>query len=474
MELGSQGMRFVTLVFALSPILRVKGLALCATFLGWASHEKGGGMSEMMTGINLIIAAAGLAICVLGLVQALLDRNLGKAAHRFCIILFSLLVAYVFSNLLGQLIDDYAGGFAAIVMRALIFLESIISASATLVLLAFLLDSCGDNWRHSVVFRVAAVLWLAYLAMLVCTELTGIFYYIDECNVYHRGPLYPVLLVPPVLIMAICLIVLVRRRGSLSSRERMAFGVYIILPAVAMVFQMLSYGLYVIVLGTSIAAFVMFAFIQRDQAERYYQAEVENARLKSDIMLSQLQPHFLCNTLGAIGRLCRNDPEAKEAIGVFSRYLRENVDSLSQEAPVPFERELEHARTYLELERLRFGDDLHTAFDIECADFLLPTLTLQPLVENAVRHGIRGTEDGTGTVTVSTHELEDHWEISVSDDGAGFEPDVLPDDGRPHVGLANVRERLWLVCGGELRIESELGRGSRVTIVIPKSEEGGR
>jgi len=428
-------------------------------------------MSEAMIGINLVIAVFGLAICVLGLVQALLDRNLNERAHRFFVIMFSLLMSYVLLNLLGQVADDYTGNNAIIASRVFLFLESLTSATATLVLLAFLLDSCGENWRNSVVFHVAFALWLVYFAMLVYTEITGAFYSIGEGNVYQRGPLYPILLIPPVLIMALNLVVLVRRRGRLSSRQRRAFGVYIILPAAAMVFQMFFYGLYVIVLATAVAAFAMFTYIQGDQAERYYLTEAENARLKSDIMLSQLKPHFLCNTLGAIGRLCKNDPEAKEAIEAFSRYLRENVDALSQEAPVPFERELEHVRTYLELERLRFGDDLHVVYHIECTDFLLPTLTLQPLVENAVRHGVRGTEDGTGTVLVSSRELAACWEVTVADNGAGFVPGTLPDDGRAHVGLANVRKRLDYGCGGILHIESVPGQGSRVTIMIPKSKE---
>ena len=429
-------------------------------------------MNEALLGANLAIAAAGLAICVLGLVQALLDRNLDVRAHRFCVVMFSLLVAYVSFNLIGQLTDNHTGPVAVAFTRVFLFLESITSASATLVLLAFLLDSCGKDWRRSAVFRAAAFLWLAYLVMLVVTQFTGIFYLIDDDNAYRRGPLYPILLVPPVLIMALGVVELVRKRSLLSARERFAFTVYLVLPAASMVFQMLSYGLYVIVLGTAVAAFIMFTCIQADQAERFYHAEAENARLKSDIMLSQLQPHFLCNTLGAIGRLCKNDPEAKEAIGTFSRYLRENVDALSQEAPVPFERELEHARTYLELERLRFGDDLNVAFDIRCTEFLLPTLTLQPLVENAVRHGVRGTENGAGTVTVSSRELASCWKVIVEDDGAGFVPGTLPDDGRAHVGLANVRERLSYSCGGILHIESEPGQGSRVTIMIPKTQEG--
>lgn len=244
---------------------------------------------------------------------------------------------------------------------------------------------------------------------------------------------------------------------------------YLLIPAAFMIVQMNFYGLYATVLGTAIGALAMYINIQRSGLERLYKFEAENTQLKADLMLSQLQPHFLCNTLGAIGALCKNDQEAKEAINAFSRYLRENVDAVSQETPVPFERELAHVQTYLMLEQLRFGDDIQVAYDIECTDFELPTLTLQPLVENAVRHGIRGTEDGTGTVTLSTREHNDCWTVIIADDGAGFDPEgPMKDDGRIHVGLPNVRKRLNLVSNGNLRVESEIGHGSTITIEIPK------
>ncbi len=422
-------------------------------------------------GVNLAIATAGLTICVLGLLQVLLDRQLAPVTRRFLVVIFAVLVVYVGCNLLGQAADDYSGALAVAATRVLLFCESLSSAFATLVLLAFLLRSCGEErWWGSAAFCAACVLWLLYLAMLVFNEFTGAFYVIDGGNVYRRGLYYPALLALPVLIMAVGLAVLARRRAGLSSGERSAFTAYLVIPTASMVWQMLSYGLYIVVLGTALAAFVMFTYIQSDQSRRHHLAQAENARLKSDLMLSQLQPHFLSNVLGAIGGLCRDNPEAKEAIGTFSRYLRENVDALTDDAPAPFARELDHARAYLELEKLRFGDDLRVAYDVQATEFFMPTLTLQPIAENAVRHGIRKTEDGTGSVTVSSRERKDRWEVTVADDGAGFDPAApLPADGRAHIGLAAVRERLRHECGGELLVDSAPGCGSRVTIAIPKA-----
>ncbi|MBQ1677930.1 MAG: hypothetical protein II062_00160 [Oscillospiraceae bacterium] len=128
------------------------------------------------------------------------------------------------------------------------------------------------------------------------------------------------------------------------------------------------------------------------------------------------------------------------------------------------------ARYLLALQKLRFGDDLNVVYELECESFSLPTLTLQPLVENAISHGIRRTESGRGTVAIRTRELEDRWELSVADDGAGFDPGQAASGAGSHVALSNVRSRLARVCGGSLLIESSPGKGTTATIRIPRTD----
>ena len=425
--------------------------------------------------MNLAIAAVGLTINLLGLVEAVGSSRMERRSRAFFIAFFSLLAAYVACNLLGQLVEGRPGAVYGTLLRALIFCESLFSSLLPPMLTGFLLYQSGRaDWRRSRLFRAAALIWLAYLAILIYTQFSTVIYCFNAENVYNRGPLYPLLLIPLVFLMALNLIALALKHHALSRDQRIAFTGYLLIPTAALLAQMLFYGLYPAVLGASLAALFMFNYIRREQTERYLQQEAENARLRIDLMLSQIQPHFLANSLGAIARLCRNDPEARAAIDRFSRYLRHNMESLTQTAPIPFAQELEHAQTYLALEQLRFGDELRVEYDLRCTDFLLPTLPLQPLAENAVRHGIRRSETGAGTVTVSTRETETHYEITVADDGAGFDPaapeasPALPENAGVHVGLTNVRERLRRVCGGELRVESAPGHGCRATIFLPK------
>ena len=169
----------------------------------------------------------------------------------------------------------------------------------------FLLRSSGEtDWKGSRLFHTVAVLWIIYVGLLIYTQFSTVIYSIDDSNVYRRGPLYPLLLAPPVLIMAVNVIALWRRRKKLSSKQRLAFGIYIIIPMISMLLQMFFYGIYMILLGSSVAAVFMFNYIWLDQSERYYQQVRENEQLRIDIMLSLIQPHFLYNTLGAIQSIC--------------------------------------------------------------------------------------------------------------------------------------------------------------------------
>ena len=122
---------------------------------------------------------------------------------------------------------------------------------------------------------------------------------------------------------------------------------------------------------------------------------------------------------------------------------------------------------YLFIEQLRYGDSLNVVFDIEVTDFYLPPLTIQPLVENAVKHGIGGKEDG-GTVTVSTRNHGDCVMILISDNGIGFDPDAVAPQDRNHVGLENVKNRLRLMCDAALEVQSAPGAGTTITISVPK------
>ena len=150
-----------------------------------------------------------------------------------------------------------------------------------------------------------------------------------------------------------------------------------------------------------------------------------------------------------------------------------NMDSLRQTAPVPFATELEHLKKYLYIEQLRFADKLNIEYDIQDVDFEIPLLSIQPLVENAVKHGVGMKEEG-GTVKISTRETDTAHLVIIEDDGVGFDPNEKKNDGRSHIGMENTKKRLRDMCGGEVIITSEIGKGTVAKVIIPKKEETGK
>lgn len=316
--------------------------------------------------------------------------------------------------------------------------------------------------------------WLAgaNAAVFLTALFSPVAFYITEENRFIRGPLgYTSHIISGIMIAyLLCLILREAKRTRSPMTLIPILSVLFIIGAVALDSKIdatkdgLSY------LTISIISCSLFSYIW---LHLKFVREHEDALMmeqRVQVMLTQIRPHFLYNSLTVIQDLCRTNPkQAENATIQFAKYLRGNMDALQTDFPIPFTEELEHTREYLSLEQMRFEDNLTVRYDIQCDTFSLPPLTLEPIVENAVRHGVRGNSDGRGEVAIATREYPDHYEITVTDTGPGFDPEKLPkEQGRSHIGLQNVRERLAKMCGGALNIASASGKGTRVTISIPK------
>ena len=202
-----------------------------------------------------------------------------------------------------------------------------------------------------------------------------------------------------------------------------------------------------------------------NEALRY---ENEQTQLRISAMISQMQPHFLYNSLAVIEALCEEDPKlAAEATNAFSTYLRENMNFADKASPIAFSEELNHIKTYVWLEKLRFPNKLHIEYDIRCTAFYVPALSVQPMVENAIKHGICKSKSG-GTVILSAFETEQFYTVIVRDDGIGFDVQKAMDDSAQHLGIKNTRYRVQKMMSGTLDIKSAPDEGTTVTITIPK------
>lgn len=227
-----------------------------------------------------------------------------------------------------------------------------------------------------------------------------------------------------------------------------------------LLFTMLAFLCLVIYVGTA------FVVHYREQEKLLAKKEEQITQSRVTATMGQIRSHFIFNVLNAISGMCKYDPEkADETIICFARYLRANIDMMRDDRPVMFHSALQHLEDYIALEQIRFGDRIRFVTDISQEHFMLPSMILQPIVENAIKHGLTPKPSG-GTITLRTWTDGDDIKISIQDDGVGFHVDSV--DESKSVGLQNVRFRLRHMMDGDLRIESDPGCGTTVTIILPQ------
>ena len=298
------------------------------------------------------------------------------------------------------------------------------------------------------------------------TFFSGICFTFNEKGEFIRGPLaYTSFVVSGAL-----LVYLVAKGFILFSTEKKSD--YII-PLFVSIFIVLATLSDVVLAVSSPVSFLMvsmvgacvFYYVWLHMAFiRVHEQEME-AGQRVKIMMSQIQPHFLFNTLATVQSLCLTDPDkASDTLEKFGMYLRQNIDSLDKPDLIPFTKELEHTRVYAQIEMIRFPS-IEVRYDIEDDDFELPALTIQPLVENAIRHGVRIREHGL--IEVDVKKMRYGHKIEIRDNGKGFDTKAPLSGERSHIGLGNVRDRIESMCHGEFTIDSRIGEGTCITIKIP-------
>ena len=296
------------------------------------------------------------------------------------------------------------------------------------------------------------------------------YYYFDGQNLYHRNIWHPISLLLPMICILMDLILLIQRRSKISKQTFISLLSYIVLPLLAAIILLFFYGISLVNIAIGISMIFAFISFYMEQEQELIRKEQETYKLRVKVVLSQIGPHFIYNTLGTIKHLCKTDPQmAAETVDEFSAYLRGNIDSLSREEMITFSQELSHVQNYMAIEKKRFGDRILVLYDIEDEEFLLPALTLQPIVGNAVKHGILRRTEG-GTIWISSYKTEQGHCIEVRDDGIGYEKQQIENDGRVHVGIANVAQRIEMMCHGTFEIIGEKDKGAMVRMTISEQE----
>ena len=411
-----------------------------------------------MSLLNVSLLVFSALVTLFLLIGAITDMN---RKSRF----MSSFIILLISNILMQLgeagIWFFAGELENIVllnisaMMSMVFSYVLISAYAH-CLTEFVCERKKVSFvPNYIILAICSI----YILLSVISLFNGMFFSFDENGCFVNGPMYGLVRAFDLIVIIIGIFWVMCYRKILTLREISFLISFNVLPLLSMTLQRFwePTPQYMAVTLSLIVIYVLFhGEITRQLADS-----------RISIMLSQIQPHFMHNMLTTIMYMCRTEPEeAEKTVGQFADYLRANMDSITLKQCIQFETELKHVKTYWSLEEKRFGDKIRAVYDIQENSFMLPSLTIQPIVENAVKHGMRKGKQLT--VTIRTYSDVNNYYVEINDDGRGFDVNAFENDGKSHIGIKNVQQRLKMMCGGELMVNSVPDQGTDAVIKIPK------
>ena len=425
-------------------------------------------MFDLLT-INISVELFGILICL----TVLFCRNflVGSLHQRrrlcFTLLVFCEALVLFLSAIIGILTATRPEG-VDLLMSILAFLHYISD-----YILVGLFTDYAASYFHSDKEKVFHIFTWSIInvgiAALTVNFFVPVFYSVEN-GVVILGQYFWTSQIPLVLICLGNLIVFFTQRKEVSQFICASFFMYILIPVAALVIQITFVGLDLVNMALIVVLMFMFAVMQNQFVNEYVEQKRLLQESRTKLMISQIKPHFLFNSLTSIAQLCDDDPAlAKSTTISFANYLRGNLSSLEKTEAIPFSDELVHIRNYLQIECVRFGDMLNVVYDIETEDFRVPALSVQPIIENAVKHGVGMKEDG-GTVSLSVHRTDGGVVLKISDDGVGFDTGAIP-AGTEHIGIGNCRERLKSLCNADMTIGSTVGAGTCVTIFVPSEKE---
>ncbi len=419
-------------------------------------------MSELASQIYFFLVGAAVMLALLGLGAAVIMPAADRWSKQFFITFFGILVIYT----------GFGVGEAFIMNRpdmrsALLFIdffESLLSSFLLLLMTAFLLHCCGEKWQRSPLFGAVAALWAIYIVIISITPFTTCFYSYTPENEFYRGPFYFLLVLLIEAMNLLSLAGVFRRRSKLSLRYYCSFLiVFLPLTVIGFIHFFVSVFFF-LAICIVLFALAMYVLILSDQIDQTVRQQREIAHQHASIMVLQMRPHFIYNTMMSIYYLCKQDADLAQRVTLdFTTYLRKNFTALASEELIPFSDELEHTRAYLAVEQAQFEDSLFVDYDTPHTDFRVPPLTLQPIAENAVKHGMDPDSEPLHILIRTKHSASGS-EIIVENNGADFEP---ADDSEPHIALKNIQQRLAMMCRGELAVTPREGGGTVVRVTIP-------
>lgn len=401
------------------------------------------------------------------------NRYSDKSMRYFGFLIIYVFIAILFSSLSNTL---YGTPNAAKHITVLLSVSNILRVGFYGVLWVYQRDFYQKTKSRKAITVLISLVSAVYAVLLTVNIFTPTAFAITGQGVYDTG--FTDYITIPAEFICIFLLYISIIFSKIDLKKKLSFASCILTPVIFVILSLLNYVLHWDIRLTSLTdvamalpLYIIFFNIYIEKENEIIISEKEQMKLQVAAAISQIQPHFLYNSLSVIAFLCKKDPQlASDATNTFAEYLRENMDFADKSNPIPFSEELGHIKSYVWLEKLRFGDRVKIEYNINCTDFSVPALSVQPIVENAIKHGVCKTKNG-GTVTISSFEEEKCFTVTVEDTGVGFDAHKIANDGRHHIGIESSRFRIEEMLGGSLKIKSEKGVGTTVTITIPKEKK---
>lgn len=413
-----------------------------------------------------LLCIAMLTLTAVGLCVAVVMPGMGRWNRRFFTALFTVLLLLMGAFLVDLIVYEFHD--MALAEQIDVYFQYLLVSLPMPMFTGYLLHLCGEDLRKSTLFRLVIGLWGIYFILLGLAQCTTFLYYVTPDNEFIRGSWHPLLVAPLAAIMLLNLAGVIRRRNRLPDKYYVAFLIHLLPMTVATLIHAVIYVPLLVVFGLSFSMLSMFGIILCDQIEQYMRQQREIAHQRASIMVLQMRPHFIFNTMMSIYYLCAQDSKKAQQVTLdFTSYLRKNFSAIASENTIPFANELEHTRAYLAVEQVQFEDGLFVEYDTPHTRFRVPPLTLQPIVENAVKHGM-DPDSAPLRICIRTRETDAGHEITVEDNGPGFAQTNM-DESEPHIALANIQHRLEIMCGGKLTVMPRKGGGTVVKVILPET-----
>lgn len=409
---------------------------------------------------NMTVCIIGIVIFLIHIINLLIKKNRRKDENR--LLLFLSFTAFHFAVYLTFTLikvnytsDPFVIGFYTVFY--------IFNNIEIILLFSYLLCYVYlEDKTKKLLFIINNTLFAVFVVFDFVNIFTGVFF-TAENGEYLRSKTM-IISQGYELTMFVIVFFITTFNKRLVIREKIAFACYCILPSLAIILQNVFKGYAIAYASIIVAIEILFFFVTISKNLQIAEEQEKNKDAQIRIMVSQIQPHFVYNALSSISTLITIDPiKAQKTLDDFTEYLRGNLSSLTETHLISFEDELKHIKTYVELEKVRFDDRLNIIYDIQETDFNIPCLSIQPIVENAIKHGVLQKIEG-GTVIIKTYSDRRYCYVVVEDNGVGFDVTQLDFDSNNNIGLKNIKYRIEKMGNGEMTIFSKIGSGTKVTV----------